>query len=104
MDIILNEIEQQKDQEQQRRAEWMEQVQGLKEYFATMQELPQTFLLNSHTKIGNVALFLQSHLSIVSANAGKEVYRPYLQRLEQAAIIIERWAKLQKEIKIKVAA
>lgn len=104
MDIILKEIEQQKDQAQQRRAEWLEQVAGLKEYFSTVNEYPASFLLNSHTKVTNVASFLQSNLSIVEANAGKRVYRPYLERLEQAAKIIQRWAKLQNEIKIKVAA
>ncbi len=104
MDILKTEIEQQKDQAQQLRAEWMEQVEGLKEYFATVTDYPPSFLLNSHTKVVGVPLFLQSHISIVEANAGKKTYRPYMDRLEQAATIIQRWAKLQKEIKIKVAA
>ena len=46
-------------------------------------EIPDTMIIDGPTKISNVQLCIDAHLSMVEANNGKVTFKPYLQRLQQ---------------------
>jgi len=56
-------------------------LDDLEQYFKE-RELPETFQLNSYTKITNCAKFVDNHIAILRANPKKTLYLPYYERLE----------------------
>ena len=65
-----------------------EQAIQLQSYFENI-ELPKTLQLNKSELITNVEKFIQSHLQVVLSNPNRNVYKPYLDRLEQVKTIIK---------------
>jgi len=65
-----------------------EQAIQLQSYFESV-ELPKTLQLNKSELITNVEKFIQSHLQVVFSNPNRNVYKPYLDRLEQVKTIIK---------------
>jgi len=57
-------------------------LDDLEQYFKG-RLLPESFQLNSHTKITNCAKFVENHIAILRANPKKILYLPYYERLEQ---------------------
>ncbi|WP_185126924.1 DUF6965 family protein [Chryseobacterium lactis] len=63
---------------------WDKKIQELETFFSDCELLNWNSIpLGSYGNISDVQLFIKNHLSIVKANAGKTVFLPYLQRLEE---------------------
>ncbi len=62
---------------------WVQEITELEKYFntATLQALPVK--LNQCITITNIPLFIQSHITTVKANNGKQTFLPYLNRLQE---------------------
>ena len=56
-------------------------LDNLEQYFKE-HDLPETFQLNSHTKIISSRKFVDNHIAILRANPKKILYLPYYERLE----------------------
>ena len=61
--------------------EWSAQISELEEFFTC--SLPKEIMLNTWTKITNVAEFVHSHIETVKANNGRKTFAVYLQRLNE---------------------
>lgn len=60
----------------------------LQSYFESI-ELPKELRLNKSELITNVDKFIKAHLKVVLSNPNRNVYKPYLDRLEQVKTIIK---------------
>lgn len=76
------------DYRPQPKQNWNVEISELEAYFATVEIPAQPVRLNECTLITNVPLFIESHLSTVKANNGRNVYLPYLNRLQTLKQII----------------
>lgn len=66
-----------------------EPIQELIKYFTTVQ-LPATAIqLNAAEKICNVALFVDTHLQHLQANAGRAICEPFINRLTTLKTILQ---------------
>jgi hypothetical protein len=62
---------------------WEKEITELENFFNSYPLPEQSVRLNSFSLIVDVPKFIKSHLCIVKAKDGKEVYRPYLVRLQE---------------------
>lgn len=68
---------------------WSNDIEELESYFKTI-ELPNSPIqLKQGTKIISVQRFYDSYLTIVKANNGKELFKPYLNRLQELKTILK---------------
>lgn len=63
--------------------EWSNDIKDLEAYFAGIELPTQPFKLNPYGTIINCSLFIESHLATVKANNGKQIFLPYLNRLQE---------------------
>ncbi|MBK0383559.1 hypothetical protein I5M32_11380, partial [Pedobacter sp. SD-b] len=69
--------------------DWSGIIKELESHFKTI-ELPNSPIqLNRGTKIISVQRFYDSHLTIIKANNGKELFTPYLNRLQELKAILK---------------
>lgn len=69
--------------------DWSETIKELESYFKTI-ELPNSPIqLNRGTKIISVSLFVKNHLTIAQHNNGKQIFTPYLKRLQELKTILK---------------
>jgi len=59
---------------------WLIEITDL-EYFFKNRVLPTEIVLDKTTKITNVQKMVTSHIEIITAQAGNNLYLPYLMRL-----------------------
>lgn len=78
--LILPEL--QADKRPPPKSNWSIEISELEAYFAAVELPKQPIRLNQCTIISNVQLFIDSHLSTVKANNGRNVFLPYLNRLQ----------------------
>jgi hypothetical protein len=73
-----------KDLKQQKKKEitnWDKEIEEIESFFNGVVLPKENLFLNKATKITNVTLFVSSHLTMVKANNGNEIYKSYLKRL-----------------------
>ena len=68
---------------------WNAEIAELEKFF-TITALPEKIRLNSWSMIVDAKLFKESHMSIVRAHNGEELFSPYLNRLFELKNIIEK--------------
>jgi hypothetical protein len=64
-------------------------IEELRAYFNSITLPKEPIKLNACSYIKDVKLFIRTHLSTVEFNKGKELYLPYLERLNQLKNILE---------------
>jgi hypothetical protein len=69
--------------------DWSGIIKELESYFLNAQTLNDPVQLNTGTKIINAPQFIKSHLTIIKANNGKLIFRPYLNRLQELKTILK---------------
>ncbi|MDD3079704.1 MAG: DUF6371 domain-containing protein [Paludibacter sp.] len=85
-----------RDYRPQPKQNWSVEISELENYFVAVELPAQPVRLNQCTVITNVPLFIESHLSTVKANNGRNVFLPYLQRLQTLKQILANNKNLQK--------
>ena len=53
-------------------------------YFTSMENPTHSVILNRCSTLSNLDQFIESHLTIVKANNGKETFTHYIERLSKA--------------------
>ncbi|RXG21251.1 DUF6965 family protein [Leeuwenhoekiella marinoflava] len=76
--------------------DWSNDIAELENYFTNMKLPTQPLKLNESSTITDCSLFVKNHLSTVKANNGKQIYLPYLNRLQELkkALINQRFSKV----------
>lgn len=67
---------------------WDNEINELEIFFAGKQ-LPEKVRINSWSLVVNTRLFLDSHFATIRRHNGKDIYKPYLERLQQLKNTIE---------------
>ncbi len=62
---------------------WDKEIKELEDFFKTAILPAQPFQLNSFSRLIDVPLFIKSHLTIVKANNGNQIYFSFLERLQE---------------------
>lgn len=68
--------------------DWSDDIAELEKYFSSIKLPTEPIKINECCIVNDCLLFIDSHLTVVKANNGKEKFRPYLQRLQDLAEII----------------
>lgn len=68
---------------------WNNDIAELEKYFASIEPPTQPVKLNGFSTITDYSLFVESHLSTVKANNGKQAFLPYLNRLQELRQVME---------------
>lgn len=69
---------------------WDQDIVELEKYFKLIKLTPASVNLNQCTKITDIPLFIESHLSIMKAQAGNLRYKPYLDRLNELNAVLTK--------------
>lgn len=70
--------------EQKKIENWKQEIMDLENFFLGINELPvEPIKLDKCNKIIDISLFIESHLSIIKAHNGEQIYLPYLNRLQK---------------------
>lgn len=67
---------------------WNNEIFELESFFKNAIIPDQPIKLNAHTTIVNIPLFVNSHFATIKANAGRNTFLPYLERLEKVKRLI----------------
>ena len=86
-----------RDYRPQPKQNWNVEISELEAYFASVEIPSQLVKLSQCITITNVPLFIESHLSIVKANNGRDLFLPYLNRLQTLKQILANNKNLQKD-------
>lgn len=68
---------------------WSPEISQLEDYFAAVELPAEPIRLNNFTKIIDVRLFIESHLSTLKANNGTNIFKPHLIRLQELRKVLE---------------
>jgi len=68
---------------------WNNEICDLETYFSTVKLQTKPIQFNSYTKIIDVRLFVESHLSTLRANNGISIIKPHLTRLQELRRILD---------------
>lgn len=69
--------------------DWSNDIAELEKYFASIEPPTHPIGLNECGIITDYSLFVESHLSTVKANNGKQTFLPYLNRLQELRQVME---------------
>ena len=69
--------------EQQKSENWDQDISELEQFFNAVPLPNPPVKLNQCTEIFSISKFIDSHLSIVKAQNGKQIYLPYLNQLQE---------------------
>ena len=80
--------------EQPKLVDWSRDIAELESYFCDIVLPTHSIEIAPYSKIKDIALFIDSHLSTIKANNGKRTFLPYLNRLQELkqAIITNSYA------------
>lgn len=62
---------------------WNKEITELEDFFTGIKLPDEPLKLNPYSTIVNLPVFIESHLTIVKANNGKQTFLPYLNRLQK---------------------
>jgi hypothetical protein len=78
-----------RDNRPQLKQNWNIEISKLEKYFAAVELPRQPVRLNQYTTITNLPLFIESHLSTLKANNGRQIFLPHIHRLQELKRKIE---------------
>jgi hypothetical protein len=67
---------------------WSNEIEEMEQFFKSI-KLPEMIKLDQCSKITDVPLFVESHLSVLKAQNGNRRYMPYLDRLNEMKTILK---------------
>lgn len=88
-ELVTNETEYKETIKTEQPESWSDTIKELEAYFLNAQTLNNPIQLKAGTKIIRVPQFIESYLTIVKANNGKELFKPYLNRLQELKTILK---------------
>ena len=62
---------------------WSNEIKELEAFFARIKLPTEPILMNSHSTIIDISLFIKNHIATVKTNNGKQSFKPYLDRLRE---------------------
>jgi hypothetical protein len=76
--------------EQAKPDNWENDITELENYFAGVTLPNQPIKLNPYSTITNCSQFIETHFAILKANNGKQTFLPYLNRLQELKLFLNR--------------
>ncbi|MDB4107031.1 hypothetical protein N9595_00990 [Bacteroidia bacterium] len=67
--------------------DWSDDIAELEKRFNSIELPNESIKINECCIVNDCSLFIDSHLTVVKANNGKDKFKPYLQRLQNLAEI-----------------
>ena len=67
---------------------WSNEIAELETFFAGIVLPAEPILMNTHSTILDITLFIKSHIATVKTNNGKLLFKPYLDRLREIKLLL----------------